>query len=124
MRALPLLLLLAACGAGPEKLVTEGDYYVARWKESEDDTDFRLAVRAYQQAASMEPNNSLYRYKLGFTLAAGRCYEYALPELQAALALNPSDRLARNDLEFVQEAISKGQEQCDDTVTYTPSVGP
>lgn len=114
MRALTVLavLPLVSCGSTAEETNAAASRHAAEWAKTEDEAEFRQAVRLFSEAIGMEPMNARYNYNLGTLLAQARCYELALPRLQTSLRLDPSNKETQHNLEYVREALEAKESRC------------
>lgn len=110
-------LALVGCGVDAANLNAKGDEFAREWARTEENPPFKSAIQMYYRAVSEEPDSPLYNFNLGTTLAKARCYEYALPYLQEAVRLSPHWDVARNNLEFVQEALAAKENRCETQVS-------
>jgi tetratricopeptide (TPR) repeat protein len=119
VRLLPFIVCLAlvACGHSAVEINARGEQHAAAWAKSEDNSDFLQASRAFTEAVNLDPENPVYHYNLGTLFAQARCYEMALPELRRALAIRPSYPEARQNIEFVEEALAAKESKCETSIS-------
>lgn len=88
-----------------EQLVAMGDAYL-KLNTSVGNGE---ALTCYQDAVALDPNNSLAHSRQGYLLNAGRQYEAALKEYQAASSIDPENPLPYRDLANAYYFVNKFQ---------------
>jgi tetratricopeptide (TPR) repeat protein len=90
--------------ATASELIARGDAYLNQH-------ELRDAVRSYQDAVRLEPNNALAHFKLGLAYAQLDFMQEAIAQWQEVLRLDPGNRGAQENIERARSRVASAQAQ-------------